>query len=123
MKPSGAHTHPEMAGGGGGKSWLVVIGAIALTVLAGPAAHAIRDLVMVVAITMTVVLAVAGTAAVVIYRVRCRDARALTRGGIRVLPTPEQRALGPAQQVHLHFYGVSPGDVAAIIARQDEAGD
>ena len=35
MKPSGAHTHPEMGGGGGGNGWLVIFGAIALAVGAG----------------------------------------------------------------------------------------
>jgi hypothetical protein len=123
MKPSGAHTHPEMGGGGSGNGWLVVLGAIALAATAGPVAHAIRDLVMVLGITVAVVLAVAGTAAVLTYRVPRRDARALTRRGIRALPTPGQRALGRAQEVHLHFHGVSAEDVAAVIARQKEVGE
>jgi hypothetical protein len=123
MKPSGAHTHPEMGGGGSGNLWLVFLGAIALAAIAGPAAHAIRDLIMVAAITLAVVLAVAGTAAVLTYRVRRRDTRALTQRGIRALPTLDQRALGRAQEVHLHFHGVSAEEVTAIIARQDEAGE
>jgi hypothetical protein len=123
MKPSGAHTHPEMGGWGSGNGWLVILGAIALAAIAGPAVHAIRDLVMVVAITMAVVLAAAGTAAVLTYRVRRRDARALTRRGTRALPIPEHRALGRAQEVHLHFHEVSAEDVAAIIARHDKAGE
>jgi hypothetical protein len=57
MKPSGAHTHPEMGGGCSGTGWLVIFGVIALAAIAGPAAHTIRDLIMVVAITVTVVLA------------------------------------------------------------------
>jgi hypothetical protein len=122
MKPSGAHTHPEMGGGGSGNGWLVFVGAIALAAIAGPA-HAIRDLIMVAAITVAVVLAVAGTAAGLIHRVRRRDTRALTQRGIRTLPTPQQWALGRAQEVHLHFHGVSPEDVAAIIARQSEIGE
>jgi hypothetical protein len=123
MKPSGAHTHPEMGGGGSGNGWLVILGAIALAAIARPVAHAIRDLIMVLGITVAVVLAVAGTAAVLTYRVRRRDTRALTRRGIRALPTPEERALGRAQEVHLHFHGVSAEDVAAIIARHDKAGE
>jgi hypothetical protein len=124
MKPSGAHIHPEMGGGGSRNGWLVILAAIALAAIAGPAVHAIRDLIMAVAITVTaaVVLAAAGTAAVLVHR-RRRDARALTRRGIRRLPTAEQRALGQAQEVHLHFHGVSAKDVAAIIALQDEAVD
>jgi hypothetical protein len=123
MKSSGAHTHPELGGGGSGNGWLVILGAIAVAALAGPVAHAIRDLITVAAITVALVLAAAGTAAVLTYRTRRRDARALTQRGIRALPTPEQRALGRAQEVHLHFHGVSAEDVAAIIARQDKAGE
>jgi hypothetical protein len=123
MKPSGAHTHPEMGGGGSRSGWLVILGAIALAAIAGPVAHVIRDLIMVLGITVAVVLAAASTAAVLISRVRRRDARALTRRGTRALPTPERLALGRSQEVHLHFYGVSAEDVAAIIARQDKAGE
>ena len=119
MKPSGAHTHPEMGGGGGGNGWLVILGAITL----GAIAQAIRDLIMVLAITVAVLLAAAGTAAVLAHRVRCRGARALTRRGMPALPAPEHRALGRAQEVHLHFHAVSAEDVAAIIARHDKAGE
>ena len=73
MRPSGAHTHPEM-GSSGGNGWLVILGAIVLAAIAGPAAHAISDLIKVLAITLAVVLAAAGTAAVLIYRVECRGA-------------------------------------------------
>ena len=123
MKPSGAHTHPEMGGGGRGNGWLVILGAITLAAIADQAAHAIRDLIMMVAITVAVVLAAMGTAAVLTYRVRSRDTRALTQRGIRVARAPEQQALGRAQEVHLHFHGVNAEDVAAIIARQDKAGE
>jgi hypothetical protein len=122
MKPSGAHTHPEMGGGGGGNRWLVILGAIVLVAIARPVAHAIYDLIMVLIITV-VLLAVAGTAAVLTHRVRCRGARALTRRGMPPLSAPEHRALGRAQEVHLHFHGVSAEDLAAIIARQDKAGE
>jgi predicted PurR-regulated permease PerM len=108
-------------GGSGGGGWLVILGAIVLAAIARPAAHAVSDLIRVLAITVAVLLAVAGLAAVLTYRVRHRDTRALTQPGIRALPAPGQRALGQAQEVHLHFHGVSVVDVAAIIARQDEA--
>jgi hypothetical protein len=111
-----------MGRGGSGNGWLVILGAMTLAAIAGPAAHAIRDLIMMVAITVAVVLAAAGTAAVLTYRVRSRDTRALTQPGIRAAPAPEQQALGRAQEVHLHFHRVNAEDVAAIIARQDEAG-
>ena len=109
-------------GRGGGNGWLVILGAIALAALAGPVAHAIRDLIMVLAIT-AVVLAAAGTAAVLTYRARRRGARALTQRGIRALTAPEPRALRRTHEVHLHFHGVSAEDVAGIIARQDKAGE
>lgn len=74
------------------------------------------------ATTVAVVLVVAGAAAVLAYRVRSVGAGALTQRGTRTLPSPRQ-ALGRAQEVHLHFHGVTPEDVAAIIARQNEAGE
>ena len=123
MKSSGAHTHPELGGGGSGNGWLVILGAIAVAALAGPVAHAIRDLITVAAITVALVLAAAGTAAVLTYRTRRRDARALTQRGIRALTAPEPRALRRTHEVHLHFHGVSAEDVAGIIARQDKAGE
>jgi hypothetical protein len=123
MRLSGAHTHPEISGGGSGNGWLVILGAIALAAIADPVAHALRDLIMVAAVTVAVVLAAAGAAAVLTCRVRRSDARALTQRGIRALPAPEPRALGRTHDVHLHFHGVSAEDVAAIIAGQDKAGE
>jgi hypothetical protein len=72
MKPSGAHTHPEVGGGGGRNRWLVILGAIALAATARPVAHAIGDLIMMLAITVAVLLAAAGTAVVLTHRARCR---------------------------------------------------
>jgi hypothetical protein len=122
MKPSGEHTHPEM-GGSSGNGWLVIFGAIVLVAVADPAAHAVSDLIRVLAIAVAVVLAVASLAAVLIYRARHRGTSPLTQRGMRAQPAPEQRALGQATEIHLHFHGVSAEDVAAIIARQDEAAD
>jgi len=112
-----------MGGSGGGNGRLVILGAIVLAAIAGAAAHALSDLIQVLAITVAVVLAAAGVAAALTYRLRHKNTRALTRWGRRALPVPQQRALGRAQEVHLHFHGVSSEDVAAIIARQDQAGD
>jgi membrane protein implicated in regulation of membrane protease activity len=120
MRPSGAHTHPEI-GGSGGNGWLVILGAIVLVTIAGPVAHAVSDLIRVLAIAVVVVLAIAGLAAVLTYRVRHSDTNALTQRGMRALQGREPRALTQALEVHLHFHGVSAKDVAAIIAPQDEA--
>jgi hypothetical protein len=121
MKPSGAHTHPEM-GRSSGNGWLGILGAIALAAIAGPAAHALSDLIRVLAIALAMVVAAAGLAAALAYRIRHSHTRAMTRPGRRVLPAPEPRALGRAREVHLHFHGISAHDVAAIITRQDQAG-
>ncbi len=123
MTPSGAHTHPQMDGSSGGNGWLVILSAIVLAAIADPAAHAISDLIKVLAITAAVVLAAVGLAAALAYRMRHRDTRTLPQRGMRALSAPEQRVLGRAQEVHLHFHGVSTEDVAAIIAQQDEAGE
>jgi hypothetical protein len=123
MKPSGAHTHPQMGGSGSGNGWLVIAGAIALAAIAGPVAHAIRDMIMVLAITVAVALAAVGTAAVLTHRARSRGVPVLTQRGTRALPAPEQRALSRAHEIHFHFHGVSAEDVAAIIARRDKAGE
>jgi hypothetical protein len=115
MKPSGAHTHPELRGSGG-HGWLVVLGGLVLAAIAGPAVHAISDLIEVLAITLAVILAIVGPAALLIYRVRRRYPRPLTQQAVRAL---QPRALGRAQEVHLHFHAVSAEDVSAIIARLD----
>jgi hypothetical protein len=119
MKPSGAHTHPELRGSGGGHRWLVVLGGIVLAAIARPAVHALSDLIEVLAITLAVILAIAGLAAFLAYRARHRYPRPLTQQAVRALQAPEPRALGRAQEVHLHFHAVSAEDVAAIIARLD----
>jgi hypothetical protein len=121
MKPSGAHTHPEMGGSGGGNGWLVILGAIVIAAIVGPAAHVISDLIKVLAITVAVVLVAVSLAAALTYKMRHRDPGTLTQRGMQALPAAERRALGRAQEVHLHFHGVSAEDVAAIIAQQDEA--
>jgi hypothetical protein len=123
MKPSGAHTHPETGGSGSGNRWLVIAGAISLAAVAGPVAHAIRDLITALAITVAVTLGAAGTAATLTHRARPRGAPVLTQRGTRPLPAPEQRALGRAHEIHLHFHGVTAEDAAAIIARPDKAGE
>jgi hypothetical protein len=121
MKRSGAHTHPELRGSGGGNGWLVVFGAFVLAVIAGPVAHVISYLIEALAIIVPVVLAIAGVAAVLICRARHRYARPLAQRGMRALQVPEPPALGRAQEVHLHFHQVSAEDAAAIIARQVRA--
>jgi hypothetical protein len=122
MKPSGAHTHPELRGSGGGSGWLVVIGVIVLAAAAGPAAHAISDLIEALAIIVAVLLVIAGVGAVLTCRARHRHTRPQTQRDVRGLSDPKLPALGGAQEVHLHFHSVTAEDVAAIIARQAGVG-
>jgi hypothetical protein len=118
MKPSGAHTHPELRGSGGGNGWLVVLGAVVVAAIAGPVAHAIGDLIEALAIIVAVILAIAGLAAVLTCWIRHRYTRPQTQRAVRTLQAPEPPALGGAQEVHLHFHAVTAEDIAAIIARQ-----
>jgi hypothetical protein len=119
MKPSGAHTHPELRGSGG-NGWLILVGAMVLAVVAGPVARAISDLIETLAIIVAVLLAIAGLAIVLACWIRHRHARPLTQRGIRALQAPAPPTLGGAQEVHLHFHSVSADDVAAILTRQAE---
>jgi hypothetical protein len=118
MKPSGAHTHPELRGSGGGNGWLILVGAIVLAVVAGPVARAFSDLIEALAIIVAVLLAIAGLAAVLACRARHKHARPPTHRGALQAPAPP--VLGAAQEVHLHFHSVSAEDVAAILTRQTE---
>jgi hypothetical protein len=120
MKPSGAHTHPELRGSGGGNGWLILVGAIILAAVAGPIARAISDLIEALAITVAVLLAIAGLAIVLASWIRHKHARLLTQRGVRTLQAPAPPALGGTQEVHLHFHSVSAEDVAAILTRQAE---
>ncbi len=123
MNPSGAHTHPELRGSGGGNGWRVVLGAVVLAAIVGPVARAVTGLIEVLAIAVAVVLAVVALAAVLAHPVRRRSTGTSTQRLIRELPGPPPRPLGRARDVHLHFYGLSAEDVAAIIASQDKARD
>jgi hypothetical protein len=88
MKPSGAHTHPELRGSGGGNGWLILVGAIILAAVAGPIARAISDLIEALAITVAVLLAIAGLAIVLASWIRHKHARLLTQRGVRTLQAP-----------------------------------
>jgi hypothetical protein len=120
MKPSGAHTHPELRGSGGGNGWLILVGAIILAAVTGPVARAIRDLIEALAIIVAVLLAVAGLAIVLACWIRHRHAMPLAQRGVRAPQAPAPPALGGAQEVHLHFHSVSAEDVAAILTRRAE---
>lgn len=120
----GAHTH----GGGGFDPMLIliIIGAIAA---AGPVAAAAAELLHLLVIVVAVLAGVvgAGVVAYVAFRVSHRGQDA-TRVLYRATPAPPRpsplpsearSAIEAARQVHLHFHGVDPADVAELIRRHD----
>jgi hypothetical protein len=133
--PDGAHTHGSGSGSSGGLSTalLVLVGAALAVKLAGPAAAAVGELVHVLLVVVAVVGGAAGACllgfcAWRLYRWRHEDAaRTLAAPPSRVRaarplpePQPERRAIEPGQQLHLHFHGTDPAEVAEIIRRQHE---
>ena len=131
--PDGAHTHGHGGGSGIGAAVLAVV-AVALAVKVLPVVvDAVAELLRIVLITVAVLagLAVAGGAAYVALRVRHRatepprrvyQAHPLAQPRSQALPEPRRSAaaLPPAGgQLHIHFHGVAPEDVAAIVERQN----
>jgi Tfp pilus assembly major pilin PilA len=118
---------------GGGSGLLEVVAAILVIAvvasIAGPVVAAVGELVHILLIAVAVIggLAAVGLVAFIAYWVRrrrsvsgaARAARppALVRAA-RPLPPPQ--AIERAPEVHLHFHGVTAGDVAAIL--QDSPG-
>jgi hypothetical protein len=121
--PDGAHTHGH-SGGGLGTVVLVILAAALL----GPAiAAAVAELLHLLVI---VIAAVAGAGLVAAGAWRLRSGRQDTaRVLYRVTPAPPRPSPLPSQprpaieaprQVHLHFHGTDPAEVAAIIRQQQE---
>jgi len=121
--PDGAHTHGH-SGGGLGTVVLVILAAALL----GPAiAAAVAELLHLLVI---VIAAVPGAGLVASGAWRLRSGRQDTaRVLYRVTPAPPRPSPLPSQprpaieaprQVHLHFHGTDPAEVAAIIRQQQE---
>jgi hypothetical protein len=128
--PDGAHTHGHGGGSGIGAAVLALV-VVALAVKVLPVAvDAAAELVRLALIAVAVLagLAVAGGVALAAFHVH----RWRTRGTTRVsLPAPTAQraveapreprpALEAPRQVHLHFHGTDPAEVAAIIRSQQE---
>jgi uncharacterized membrane protein YraQ (UPF0718 family) len=125
--PDGAHTHGHSGGSGFGMVVLVIVAAALL----GPAvAAAVAELLHLLVIAVAIVggLALAGAVALVAFRVsrgRQETARVLYRvtpAPLKPSPLPSAppTAIEAPRQVHLHFHGVDPADVAELIRRQQE---
>ena len=133
--PDGAHTH----GSGGNGLGMVVLVIVAAALLGPAVAAAVAELLHVLVIMLAVLAGIAGAGVVALAAFHVHRWRA---GGTiqRPLPAPpRQRAVqgAPAPraiqapreprpalerggQLHLHFHGVAPEDVAAIIRSQQE---
>jgi hypothetical protein len=124
MKPSGAHTHPDSAGGIGAVVAVVVAGAV-ITAIAGPVIQAVTALVQLVLVIAAVLagLTLAAVTAVVVWRVRRGPRPApwatsaiLTARPVGEIPGPAPRRAAGPREVHLHLHGASALDIAAALA-------
>jgi hypothetical protein len=125
--PDGAHTHGH-GGGGLGTAVLVIVGAALAVKYAGTVAAAAAGLVSLVlwAVAIVAGLAVTSGATYAIYRWRHpRREPPLQAQATVIRPQPrhlphEPPAIGRPSELHLHFHGVTPDEVAAIIRREQE---
>jgi hypothetical protein len=125
--PDGAHTH---GGGGSGLGTAVLI--ILAVALLGPAvAAAVAELLRILLLVVVVMVCI--SAAVLAGTLAWRRRRlGAARAGVlpesrwaRAAPTPSLRpapraAIEQQRQVHLHFHGTDPAEIAEIIRRQQE---
>ena len=119
MPREGFHYGPcDSGGGGAGKLVAVVIGLVVAAAIARPVIHAAEDLLQVVVIAATglVALGILSTVAVLVIRSRrgVRQSSVLIDYAPReAIPVPKRAAL-PAP-VHIHFHGVTAEDAADIM--------
>lgn len=120
----GAHTH-----GGGGFDPMPILIIISAIAVAGPVAAAAVELlhILLIAVVLILSLGAVGLAAVIAFRVHCWRAGGITRVSLPA-PTAARPIRAPAAprraiergQLHLHFHGVDPADVAELIRRHSE---
>jgi len=132
--PDGARTHS-----GGGPDLVMILVVLGALAAAGPVLAAVAELIHILLIVLAVLagIAVAGVVALAAFHLHRWRAGGTVQ---RPLPAPpRQRAVqdapaprpvqAPRQQrpaierggqLHLHFHGVAPEDVAAIIERQQD---
>jgi hypothetical protein len=127
----------QTTGGGGGGGLAVAVVLVLLLLGSGAAAragHALMSAVVAALIALAVVLALAivGGVALLVYRTRQErpgapfSARLVSRVPPEPLPRleePYKPAVEPPRELHLHFHGASPQDVAAIMRRIREDSD
>jgi hypothetical protein len=124
--PDGAHTHGSGGGSGLGAAVLVLVGAALVVTIAGPVVAAVAELVHIVLIVAAVLLGLGAAALVAYVALRLRHSRADRVTAVAfprpVPPRPGESlsatrrpAIGQPAEVHLHFHGVAPEDIAAAI--------
>lgn len=110
----------------GGRGILLVAGVVILAA-SGAAAAATAVIVLLAAAAAVTVLTVAALAVFLLYRARhpAPLARRLARGivpapALHELPAPGRPAIEPGRELHVHFHGTDPEQVAEILRRHGE---
>lgn len=107
----------------GGAGILLLAGVIVVAASGAAAAVATAVVVLVIAAAVVVFLVVAGLGAFLVYRARhpASPLRGIVPApSLHELPAPERPAIGPKPELHLHFHGADPLDVAEILRRHGE---
>ena len=98
------------------------LGLALLLLGSGAAAIATAVLIMLIAAGAVILLTVAGLAAWLLYRGRrgsIAPRRALVPPyAVHQLGAPERPALEQPRELHLHFHGVDPAEIAGIVRHQ-----
>ena len=104
MRPSGAHTHPGMGGGGG--LALIVLAVILAAAIVEPVIHAVTsvlhvvvELLEVIAIVVGSLVGIAAAAGLVYLIARLRDHYVAHAGSVAYRPTFRLRQHGASNQV------------------------
>jgi hypothetical protein len=125
--PDGAHTHGS--GGGIGDLLLVILAAVVVVRVAVPVLAAVAELVHMLLIVAAVIVGAGAAGLVGLLVWRLRRTRMGAARTMPPLPSKVARAAQPLPQarpaierpaVHLHFHGIAPEDVAAILARHQD---
>jgi hypothetical protein len=107
----------------GGAGILLLAGVVIVAASGAAAAAATAVVVLLIAAAVVIFLVVAALAAFLVYR--ARHPVSLPRGivpapALHELPGAERPAIGPKPELHLHFHGADPVDVAEILRRHGE---
>jgi protein-S-isoprenylcysteine O-methyltransferase Ste14 len=113
----------ETVGGSPGPALIVI--AVLLLCGSGGAVAAVAAAVVdaLIAVVVVVVLVVAALAAYLVHLARHPGSlpRVIVPApSLHELPAPERPAIGPKPELHLHFHGADPVDVAEILRRHGE---